>query len=171
MLLPGAPSRLNLSIKAENECNQQAAAEHQWKPLAQFWVHVGRPDAIVASGLLTVLLLSPRILRHLPLNAITTGDSAAYLAGASFRPPLYGWFLNSWLWLHGDLTNLSIVQAVMLLAAVALFAVEFGLMMRNAVVAAATGPLLFVHPEIERAPALGDDRVPLYRHCPSSGWR
>jgi hypothetical protein len=132
--------------------DQQASAEHQWKPLAQFWVFVGRPDAIVASGLLTVLLLSPRILRQLPVNAITTGDSAAYLAGASFRPPLYGWFLNSWLWLHGDLTNLSIVQAVMLLAAVALFAVEFGLMMRNAVVAAATGPLVLVHPDLGAAP-------------------
>ena len=132
--------------------DQQASAEHQWKPLAQFWVFVGRPDAIVASGLLTVLLLSPRILRQLPVNAITTGDTAAYLAGASFRPPLYGWFLNSWLWLHGDLTNLSIVQAVMLLAAVALFAVEFGLMMRNAVVAAATGPLVLVHPDLGAAP-------------------
>ena len=114
--------------------DQQASAEHQYQPLGQLRVYLGRSDVIVTSGLLTVLLLTPRILRQLPVNAITTGDTAAYLAGGSFRPPLYGWFLNSWLWLHGDLTNLSIVQAVMLLAAVALFAVEFGLMMRIPVI-------------------------------------
>ena len=132
--------------------DQQASAEHPFEPLRLLRVCVRRPDAIVTSGLLTLLLLSPRILRHLPVNATTTGDSAAYLAGASFRPPLYGWFLNSWLWLHGDLTNLSIVQAVMLLAAVALFAVEFGLMTRNAVLAAAAGPLVLVHPDLIGAP-------------------
>ena len=135
------------------DAHQQTAAEPIFKPLRQLGVYVGRRDVIVTLGLLTVLLLSPRILGHLPVNATMTGDSAAYLDLASFRPPLYGWFLNSWLWLHGDLTYLPIVQAVMLLAAVGLFAVEFGLMMRNAVVAAATGPLVLMHPEIERAPA------------------
>jgi hypothetical protein len=141
-----------LSKGGKLSVDQQTVAEPLFKPLRQLRVYAERGDVIVTLGLLTVLLLSPLTLRQLPVDAITTGDSAAYLAGASFRPPLYGWLLNSWLWLHGDLTYLSIVQAVMLLAALGLFAVEFGLMMRNAAVAAATGPLVLVHPDIRGAP-------------------
>ena len=88
----------------------------------------------------------------MPREATRTGDSGAYLTLESFRPPLYGWFMHGWSWLHGSLAGLPTLQLVLLLGVIALFAVQLGLLLRNALVSIAVVPLVLAQPGIYDAP-------------------
>ena len=69
--------------------------------------------------------------RKLPLLPIPTGDSAAYLAMAGYRPPLYGWLTKQLEDMTGGLERLPLVQLILLGCAIAVFAIELGRLLRT----------------------------------------
>lgn len=108
---------------------------------------------ILIAGVLVTAYYVLHRLHRLPAEAMKTGDTDAYLNLESFRPPLYGGFLHGWQWLHGSLSGLPTVQFLLLLAALLLFAVELGLLLRSAIVSVATIPLVMAQAGIYDAPA------------------
>ena len=106
------------------------------------------PGSIVAAAMAMSLDHLFHMLPRIPQEAFTTGDSAAYLKLESFRPPLYGWFLNGWLWLHGNLAGLPSVQLALLSLALCYFSVELGLLLKSALVSLVAVPLVMLHPGI-----------------------
>ncbi len=110
------------------------------------------PLMIVSGGVIVTLFFLLHRLHRLAPEAMKTGDTDAYLNLESFRPPLYGGFLQGWHWLHGSLTGLPTVQFLLLLAALLLFAVEFGLLLRSVIVPVAIIPLVLAQPGIYDAP-------------------
>lgn len=111
-----------------------------------------RDAVIVISAILVLVLAAARIAIKLPLDLKTTGDSAAYLIQASFRPPLYGWILNGWRTLTGNLHHFPLLQFMMMDLGLLVFVVEFGRLYRNALIGLALIPLVLMHPAIYDAP-------------------
>jgi hypothetical protein len=81
----------------------------------------------------------------LPVDAILTGDSAGYLALAPYRPPVYGWALNAFRWISGDLHYLPVVQCILLASALLVFAIELGQMLQSKLASAAALILILKH--------------------------
>ncbi|MBV9653384.1 MAG: hypothetical protein JOZ42_02345 [Acetobacteraceae bacterium] len=113
---------------------------------------IGHPGLILTASAIGVLAYFVRMWPNLPEVAMKTGDSDAYFNLESFRPPLYGWILNGWQWLHGSLDGLPELQLCILMLTLFAFAAELGLLLRNALVAVAVVPLAMFHPGIWEAP-------------------
>ncbi len=105
-------------------------------------------ESIVAAATAMSLFYFFHMLSGMPGEAFTTGNSAAYLNLESFRPPLYGWFLNGWLWLHGSMAGLPSVQLLLLSLALCYFATELGLLLKSALVSLVAVPLAMLHPGV-----------------------
>lgn len=103
---------------------------------------------IVLPSLLISLVFVLRMARHLPLLPIPTGDSAAYLEMAGYRPPLYGWLTNSWMYMTGGLERLPLVQLIFLGCAIAVFIIELGRLLRSPVVPILAVPLILMQPAV-----------------------
>lgn len=103
---------------------------------------------IVLPSLAIALLFVLRMARNLPMLPIPTGDSAAYLDMAGYRPPLYGWLTNAWLFMTGGLDNLPLAQLILLGCAVAVFIIELGRLLRSPVVPILAVPLILLQPAV-----------------------
>ena len=99
-------------------------------------------------SLLLALVLVLRMARRMPLLPSETGDSAAYVAMAGYRPPLYGWLVNAWLHLTGGLEYLPLAQLIVLGCAIAVFAIELGRLLRSPIVPILAMPLVLLHAAI-----------------------
>ncbi|MDN3565830.1 hypothetical protein QWZ14_15785 [Paeniroseomonas aquatica] len=105
----------------------------------------GKRDLLfTVPSLALALVFVLRMARHLPLLPITTGDSAAYLQMAGYRPPIYGWLANCWIFLTGGLEGLPLAQLVVLGCAIAVFATEFGRLLRSPLVSILAIPLILL---------------------------
>ncbi len=89
-----------------------------------------RPGPVWPSLLLAGLLVL-RMARKIPLLPEPTADSAAYLAQAAYRPPLYGALLQAWQALFGGLEHLPMAQLLLLGAALGWFGVELARLLRR----------------------------------------
>ncbi|MBC4014683.1 glycosyltransferase family 39 protein [Siccirubricoccus deserti] len=119
----------------------------------QFLLRTRHADAwFVWPPVLLTVLLAGRMARKLPLLPGATGDSAAYLQQAAFRPPFYGWLLESYRFITGGLEYLPLAQLVLLGAALAVFAVEFGRLLRSPLIGLATVFLVLVHTAVHDSP-------------------
>ena len=103
---------------------------------------------IVLPSLAIALVFVLRMARHLPLLPIPTGDSAAYVAMAGYRPPLYGWLTNGWIYMTGGLESLPLAQLILLGCAVAVFIIELARLLRSPVVPVLAAPLILLQPAI-----------------------
>lgn len=112
---------------------------------AEFWIQ--------ACALFVTGFLIARMARKLPLQPLTTGDSAAYLDLLGYRPPFYGWFVNDWRFITGSIDGLPMLQLVVLGLGVFAFAVEFGRMLRSPLVPLLAVPILLMHPGIHDSAA------------------
>ncbi|MBL6455014.1 hypothetical protein JMJ55_06740 [Belnapia sp. T6] len=102
----------------------------------------------VLPGLGLALLFTLRMMRKMPVVPVQTGDSAAYLAMAEFRPPLYGWLVNSWVMATGGIANIAVPQLILLGCAVAVFAIELGRLLRTPLLSALAVPAILLHTAI-----------------------
>jgi hypothetical protein len=108
-------------------------------------------------GWFIVLLLWAAVISwmtaKLPPEAVTTGDSAGYLALVPYRPPVYGWILNAFRWVSGGLDYLPIAQAMLLAGALLVFVIELGRMLQSKLAAAVAIVLVLAHYDTYRSPA------------------
>jgi hypothetical protein len=131
----------------------QRPARHLPLALLQSFRRVRDADAwFVWPPVLLTLLLAARMARKLPLLPGTTGDSAAYLQQAAFRPPFYGWLLESYQRFTGGLEHLPLTQLALLAAALAVFAIEFGRLLRSPLVGPATVFATLLHTAVHDSP-------------------
>ncbi len=90
---------------------------------------------------------------RLPIEAIPTGDSNAYLTLASYRPPVYGWVLHIYRWMTGGLDYLPALQLFLFASGLLIFAIELGRLLESAFVAAAAILLSGIHVVMHQAPS------------------
>lgn len=103
-------------------------------------------------AILLGLVLAARMARRLPLLPEPTGDSQAYLDQAAYRPPLYGWLLQAWQTLAGGLQHLPLLQLLLLVAAVVVFAVALGQLLRRRWVPPVVVLGVLAHPAVHDSP-------------------
>ncbi len=105
-----------------------------------------RGRAVLALGGVLAIALLVHMALHLPVVAITTGDSAEYLALSAQRPPLYGLLLRAWQGLHGSFDDLPLAQFLLLGGALLACAMELARLLRFALLGFALVPLVLMHP-------------------------
>lgn len=109
------------------------------------------------SGWISVLLLwialTLWLALKLPVEALTTGDSAGYLALVPYRPPVYGWAVNAFHWTTGGLAYWPVTQSILLATTLLVFAIELGRMLESKLAAGAALLLILKHHDTYCSPA------------------
>jgi hypothetical protein len=111
-----------------------------------------RPGPFWPSILLAGLLVL-RMARKLPLLPEPTADSAAYLAQAAYRPPLYGAVLQAWQAMVGGLEHLPLAQLLLLGVTLCCFGIELGRLLRRWWVGPAAILVTLLHTAVHDSPA------------------
>jgi len=133
--------------------------KHATRNIVGIPVSTSRPGVSLADSwnlwpcvLLSILLLA-RMARKLPVLPHISGDSPGYLAQAVYRPPLYGWLLAAWQNVVGGLEYLPLAQLMLLGAALCVFGIELGRLLRNVLVGPAAILVTLLHPAVHDSPA------------------
>ena len=111
--------------------------------LAQFRSGVQERNADLWILLPSLVIALVFVLWMAPLLPLPTGNSAAYVALAGYRPPLHGWMVTT-----GGLERLPLAQLILLGCAVAVFISELGRLLRSPVVPVLAAPLILLQPAV-----------------------
>jgi hypothetical protein len=132
--------------------SQVTGALPRWGPF-RAWRNTAVNDAgQIWPCIFVTTALVGRMAWKLPLLPELVADSDSYIAQAEFRPPLYGGLLKAWQDLAGGLEYLPFAQLLLLGAALCVFGIELGRLLRNPWVGPVAVVVALLHPMIHDSP-------------------